>query len=143
MSYNTLFRTFTGEPAAASRCPSCFLEFAIPQSLSDAFWLTRAVDHLYCPSCGKTMVPAGRSEADKLRDELAREKHRAEQAHADADYQRDRKEHAIRRASAARGQVTKIKNRVKNGVCPACNRTFGDLARHMTSKHPHYCAPAI
>lgn len=26
--------------------------------------------------------------------------------------------------------------RVKNGVCPCCNRTFQNLMRHMKSKHP-------
>lgn len=28
--------------------------------------------------------------------------------------------------------------RVHNGVCPCCNRTFKQLARHMSIKHPDY-----
>lgn len=47
-------------------------------------------------------------------------------------------EHQERRARAARGQVTKIKNRVSNGVCPCCNRSFQNLRRHMATKHPGY-----
>ncbi len=37
-----------------------------------------------------------------------------------------------------KGQVTKIKKRVHNGVCPCCNRTFTDLQRHMSTKHPDF-----
>lgn len=33
---------------------------------------------------------------------------------------------------------TRIKNRVKNGVCPCCNRTFENLARHMQAKHSDF-----
>lgn len=43
-----------------------------------------------------------------------------------------------RRTAAQKGQLTKIKNRVGNGVCPCCNRTFGNLQRHMHTKHPDY-----
>ncbi|WP_159103999.1 hypothetical protein [Rhodopseudomonas sp. B29] len=55
---------------------------------------------------------------------------------------RDQREAAERRAAAARGQVTKIKNRVGHGVCPCCNRTFANLARHMAGEHPGYTAEA-
>ena len=37
-----------------------------------------------------------------------------------------------------KGQVTRIKKRVANGVCPCCNRTFKDLAAHMSTQHPDY-----
>lgn len=66
----------------------------------------------------------GPSDADKLRDQLTREKHRTEQAEAEAK--------TLRRA------VTKLKKRVSGGVCPCCNRTFENLARHMKGKHPTY-----
>ena len=33
---------------------------------------------------------------------------------------------------------TKIKNRIAAGVCPCCNRTFQNLARHMKGQHPGY-----
>lgn len=35
----------------------------------------------------------------------------------------------------------KIEKRVANGVCPCCNRTFEDLARHMSTKHKDYALP--
>jgi hypothetical protein len=39
------------------------------------------------------------------------------------------------------GQVTRIKNRVKNGVCICCNRSFSDLHQHMLTKHPDFSTP--
>lgn len=39
---------------------------------------------------------------------------------------------------ALKGVVTRTKNRVKNGVCPCCNRSFVNLAQHMAGQHPNY-----
>lgn len=38
-------------------------------------------------------------------------------------------------AQSMKGQVTRIRNRIAAGVCPDCNRTFRNLARHMKCKH--------
>lgn len=40
--------------------------------------------------------------------------------------------------AAARGQVTRLKRRAANGVCPCCTRTFADLKRHMANQHPDF-----
>jgi hypothetical protein len=34
--------------------------------------------------------------------------------------------------------VTKLKQRVANGVCPCCHRSFVNLHRHMAGQHPDY-----
>ena len=47
-------------------------------------------------------------------------------------------EHLSRSRNAIKGHLTKTKNRISNGVCPCCNRSFKDLQRHMESKHPNY-----
>jgi hypothetical protein len=36
---------------------------------------------------------------------------------------------------AMKGIHTKAMNRLKNGVCPFCTRSFKDLKRHMSSQH--------
>lgn len=39
---------------------------------------------------------------------------------------------------SAKGQKaakTRIMNRIKNGVCPCCNRSFDNLHQHMKTKH--------
>lgn len=43
-----------------------------------------------------------------------------------------------KRVSAFKGQVTRIKNRVSNGVCPCCKRTFSNLANHIKHLHPEW-----
>lgn len=39
---------------------------------------------------------------------------------------------------AIRGVLTRTAKRVAAGVCPCCNRSFGNLSRHMTGQHPDY-----
>lgn len=80
----------------------------------------------------------GKTEEQKLREELEAQKRLTETARASVAQLRMEREAAERRVSAARGQVTKIKNRVGNGVCPCCNRTFQNLQRHMHTQHPGF-----
>lgn len=140
MSYDAITKQFTGEPATAHRCWNCGLNYAVPKSLSDA-WSDRRKHSLTCPACGESAVPADKNEKQKLQDELVRAKQRTEQAEADARWQRKRKEAAYRQTAAAKGRITKMKNRIKNGVCPVCNRTFVELGRHMHSQHPAFAEP--
>lgn len=71
------------------------------------------------------------SSVKKLEKQLAQEKQRREWAEGARDA-------AQKRESNLKGQVTKIKNRVSNGVCPCCNRTFQNLLSHMKTKHPDF-----
>jgi len=45
------------------------------------------------------------------------------------------REVAQNQAASARRALTRIKGRIARGVCPACNRTFQNLKRHMDTKH--------
>lgn len=91
-----------------------------------------------CPNgCKRTFAE---SEAQRLRKKLAATEARLDRTKAARDYEAREREAADRRASAARGQVTKIKNRVKNGVCPCCSRHFTNLQRHIETKHPGWTA---
>jgi uncharacterized Zn finger protein (UPF0148 family) len=102
----------------------------------------------YCPYC-QTSWGYGEGENARLKKQLAKEKHKAEQADARAREEQARlleevyaqravTERTERRRAAMKGQVTRIKNRVGKGVCPCCNRTFMDLQRHMQGKHPDW-----
>lgn len=71
------------------------------------------------------------SKVAKLEKELETEKKRLE-------WQRARAARAERQTAAAKGQLTKLKNRVKHGVCPCCNRTFRNVMAHMKTKHPDF-----
>ncbi len=62
-----------------------------------------------------------RRERDQARQQIAR----AEDAAAEARAAMEKAERKTKR----------LMRRVSAGVCPCCNRTFSDLARHMKTKH--------
>lgn len=50
----------------------------------------------------------------------------------------ERARHDQTRASltAQKGVTTRLKNRIKNGVCPCCHRHFKNVQRHIATQHP-------
>lgn len=121
-----------GSPTYLLECGECGIAFTVPA----AFVALRKADHgtWYCPLGHARHWPAGKSETDRLREQLETERN-------SAAFWRAQEAEARRREAAAKGQVTKLKNRAKAGACPCCNRTFVQLARHMKTKHPDF-APA-
>lgn len=114
---------------------TCGIAFAVP-STWDA---QKRNDHtsFYCPN-GHKQSYTGMSETEKLRLERDRLAQRIAQRDDEVARQRDLRLGVERRLNATRGVVTRIKNRVGNGVCPCCSRSFGNLAKHMASKHSDY-----
>lgn len=108
-------------------CIRCGLPVLAPSSLESE--IRNRAKPFYC--CNGHEMTYRESEADKLKVRLA-------QAERERDGARARAEMAERSAAAHKGKVTEMKNRVGNGVCPCCNRTFKQLARHMACKHPGY-----
>jgi hypothetical protein len=84
----------------------------------------------------------GESDEQKLRRERDLLTQRLAEKDDEIRHQCELREGAERQLTATRGVVTRIKNRIGHGVCPCCNRTFGDLSRHMATKHPTYGAEA-
>ncbi len=120
---------------ATEACCVCGVKFAIPQEMQNRLRLTH--DFFYCPN-GHSQHYTGETEAERLKKQLAQEQHRREQietARTDLMKQRDGLE---RRLRSQRGTSTRIRNRIKHGVCPCCNRTFEQLARHMATQHPDF-----
>lgn len=85
----------------------------------------------WCPNCGDTRIFPGETEEDKLQRRLTFEKQRRTEAEREAEYHRNS-------ARAQKAAKTRIKNRIANGVCPCCNRTFKQLAAHMCRMHPDF-----
>lgn len=94
----------------------------------------------YCPNGHKQHFTD--SEADRLRRERDRLAQQIAQKNDALASQRQHIEHTEHRLRATKGVVTRYRNRVGNGVCPCCNRTFDNLARHMQSQHPTFKAEA-
>lgn len=120
-------------------CPVCFIDYAIPKAMADS--CREKGGSWHCPN-GHSLHHA-KSENDTLRLERDRLKQNAAYMESEAQRLRDARDAAERRASAARGQVTKLKKRASAGVCPCCNRQFVDLHRHMAGKHPGFMAEEI
>lgn len=108
-------------------CAKCGIAFAVPTDFHRRYEDGAA---MRCPNpeCAwgsfiltRNKLTVAKEEAEKLRRRL------------------EWKESELRRTElrrrAALGQATKLKNRVRRGVCPFCNRSFADLRRHMDSKH--------
>lgn len=117
-------------------CPSCGVTYAAPERLfqnrkdQGGSW--------YCPnghslSFTKTTVT-------ELNEKLANEKHNTEWWRQRATNADQRADTAERSRSALKGQLTKERRRVGNGVCPCCHRTFVQLQRHMQARHPDFKA---
>jgi hypothetical protein len=119
-------------------CGECGVEHYFPEALDAKNLELGPKGGWSCPN-GHTRIYS-ESAADKM----SRERDRALQQIAQRDdeiaYIKKQRDLADRRVSAAKGQITRIKKRAANGVCPCCNRTFADLARHMAGKHPGFAA---
>jgi hypothetical protein len=114
--------------------------------------LRRSGANFCCPWGHQAHFPAGKTEAEKLQEQLdaeRRQRQRAEQkiaekddelkrAWATANDQHEQAKHERARANGYKGHATRITKRAKAGVCPCCNRTFAQLARHMATKHPQF-----
>ncbi len=124
---------------ATETCCNCHIAFAMPQELQVK--CKQDGTTFYCPN-GHPQVYS-KPEITKLQEQLNR-------ANSDAQYWRQRqvdiaaeKLHVERQLRTRKGQITKIKNRIGKGVCPCCNRTFENVARHMESQHPEFIKETV
>lgn len=125
----------------------CGINHAIPQDLDD-FQSRQHRDGvkqlgIYCP-LGHTHVRAGEGEAARLQREKEQAEARAARRLAALDQERSAREAAERSASAYKGQATRARKRAAAALCPVegCGRSFVQIRRHLTAKHPDYTAPA-
>ena len=114
----------------------CGIQLAIPSDLHAI--ATRQKDFtVWCPLGHKYIY------GDTTEDKLDEERRRRQEAERQKQATRELLEFEQRSHAATRGHVTRKKKqlaRVKEGVCPCCNRTFKQLARHMKSQHPEFVA---
>lgn len=121
----------------AGPCYRCKSEIVLPDELYHAAKRSPRIS-FWCPFGHEQHFVEGETDEQKLRRERDRLAQRIAEKDDEIAFQKTQREATERRLSAARGQVTKIKNRVGNGVCPCCNRTFGNLQTHMHKQHPDY-----
>lgn len=115
-------------------CCKCGITFAVPVRLEEYFRKSR--ERFYCPT--------GHGQSYTKSTEMILWE-RAEAAERERDWYQSQAQTAERGRIAQKAQTTKarnelrrVKQRTSAGVCPCCNRTFQDLARHMKGQHPGY-----
>lgn len=118
----------------AHACGQCGILYAAPKH----WWDARRQDKksIFCPNGHQASYH--QTTEDQLRQKLAA-------AAAEAERQRQVREAAEARAGKAEqslAQVTKahrkMRERVMNGVCPCCTRSFANLREHMKSEHADF-----
>lgn len=123
-------KTYIGE-LVVMECSECGIGYAIPEQFRKERLRNHNLDWC-CPS-GHCQVFAGKTEAEKLRDELA-------SVRVDATRQYQSRRTAERSLRATKGHFTRLKKRVSLGECPCpcCGSVFKNLRRHMAKKHPDF-----
>ena len=91
-----------------------------------------------CPYCECGWGYSQNNENSKLKEQIETLERSKKFLERQAENARNAERYQKNCARAQKAAKTRIKNRIKNGVCPCCNRTFKQLAAHMKNKHPNY-----
>lgn len=131
MSFTTQFTV----ALESVECANCGLVFAV----SEQFVRSRRRDHttFYCPM-GHYLSYPGKSDLQKARDELTRERARLDQSKAEVERLQGRVRLRDRQVAARKAVATKLRKRIAAGTCPCCHTKFKDLAQHMKTNHPKW-----
>lgn len=128
--------TIEGQKFVFSNCITCGVSYSVPEPMWNKQQEKGGFHHC-CNghSQGWDKEDSGieilRRERNRLKQQAARLK---DESRTNLELARSNE----RTAAAYKGQVTKLKKRAKHGVCPCCNRSFQNLARHMESRHPNF-----
>lgn len=127
-------QTFTGT-LVVQTCCNCGMTFGVESNYDAA----RREDHkdFYCPA-GHPQHYTGKTEAQKLREQLAASERQRGWSEARETSLRDQLGATERSLRGHKAAKTRIKNRIAAGVCPCCNRSFQNVARHMAGQHPDF-----
>lgn len=117
-------------------CCRCYTHFAMDSVLNNN--LRTNGGSFYCPN-GHSQYYTD-TEVKRLKKQL--EDANKKRAWAEDEEARVRSEFELvkKEKAAIKGQLTKTRNRIANGLCPCCNRTFKQLSAHMANKHPEFKA---
>lgn len=121
-----------------TKCAQCKEPFVLHPETEAT--LRRSSQTFHCPWGHPQSFRQGPSDADLLRKERDTLKQQMAQRDDTIRAERAWREAAQNQARAYKGVATRVKNRVSQGVCPCCNRTFANLHRHMAGQHPTFAS---
>lgn len=119
-------------------CGACGIEFGMPspylkerREKGGNFYCPNGHSRVYRETECQRLEKAAKRAQDLLEQERQR-RVRAEDAQREAE------------ASAATNakRVQRLKKRAAAGSCPCCKRNFGNLQKHMATKHPEFAKDA-
>jgi hypothetical protein len=115
----------------------CGITMALPDDLYTHAKNTKGF-RVWCPLGHEWIV--AKSEADRQRERADEAERQLRFARARATAERDQRLATERSNIAYRGWITRLKNRVANGVCPVkdCHRHFDDVQAHIATVHPDW-----
>ena len=119
-------------------CGECGIEFAAPSW----FWKERRENKKgwYCPN-GHSRVYR-ETDSEKVRREMQAQvdaqKRRVEFLKREVEMEREAAATTRKILTKTCSALTKTKNRIANGVCPICRRSFKGMHEHMAKQHPEY-----
>ena len=119
----------------AGACVSCGTHFAMEAALKRQ--KLRDYTSFYCPN-GHSQVYTAEHEEVRLRRLLDAERAAKERAEDLAKRRQKELDNARLTVRMTSGKLRALRQRVSNGVCPCCHRSFVQLARHMRTKHPAF-----
>lgn len=109
-------------------CAKCGISFAMPSDVKQQYAASQT--SFYCPR-GHSQYYPGESEKEKYERQL-------DQVESELNFQKRKATQLAHQVRAQKAAKTKLKNRIKHGVCPCCKRTFQNIAKHIATKHPGY-----
>lgn len=114
-------------------CCNCGVPFAVPAKLRKELLETHK--EFYCPN-GHRQHYVGKTEAERLNEQLRLKENQL------AEKEKQLVIAAGNHAALKRklGNTERKLKRVKNGICPCCNRSFQNLHEHMKKQHPNFVA---
>ena len=115
-------------------CPSCGVIYALTKDYQE-----RRYDDgkgFYCPN--GHISSWSETEEQRLRQRAEWAEKQLGWAESSRNAARDQAQAAHRSARAYKGHLTRLRNRVANGVCPVqgCRRSFSNVLAHITTEHP-------
>lgn len=129
-----------GMTCVVTECGVCGVVYTVPKVVYDHHYQEGGYHH--CPnghSWGWAKDGCERERLRRERDLLKQQAARLEDEKRNLRIERDA---AVSRETKERKERLRITKRTAAGVCPNCNRTFKQLARHMATKHALQCNDA-
>jgi septal ring factor EnvC (AmiA/AmiB activator) len=118
-------------------CCTCHIVFAMPSHMLAR--VRKTGETFYCPSGHSLVYNGGKSkaekEAERLREMLEQANRSKTQLVADINEMYEEKKKVEIQLKRTKTIAKKTMTRIHAGVCPCCERTFQNLARHMAAKH--------